>query len=179
VPDSTYSTVDDLLLGDMPVAVGFSKQKFVNDAADELDSVVGRRYKTPLNVADDSPLPRHARLFVKRIANHIASGRLILALAAGGEDQALHAYGWSLVKGALDALEQIACGDYEIPGAEPLPGTSEEAKNAGPTVKNVDATSGVEAFYGDPRGQSYPPGALGVDPYPIIQGPVWVPGGGS
>lgn len=175
--DSTYSTVDDLLIGDMPVAMSFSKQKFVNDAANEVDSIIGVRYVTPVDVSPPppdgtGPLPRHASLFVKRAANHLASGRLILALAAGGEDQALHAYGWSLVKGALDALNQIASGQYDLPGADPLP-TDQDTRVTGPQLGNVDASSGVEAFYGyvAPRLPYYPP---------LVQcGPYWAPGGGS
>ena len=171
---SSYSTVADLLIGDMPVAVGFSKQKFVDDAADEVDSVLGRRYVTPIDVSDTSAVPRHARLFVKRVANHLASGRLILALAAGGEDQALHAYGWSLVKNATDALGLIASGEYDIDGAQPAEGTGDTA-NVGASIQNVDATSGVEAFY--QNGQSSVQPLIGPSLYPVeVSVPIWGPG---
>ena len=170
---STYSTVADLLIGDMPVAVGFSKQKFVDDAADEVDSVLGRRYVTPLDVSESSQIPRHARLFVKRVANHLASGRLILALAAGGEDQALHAYGWHLVKNATEALAQIASGEYDLTGAPEVPGG--DAANAGPSIQNVDASSGVEAFYQNGGGGVQP--LIGPSGYPVeVSVPIWGPG---
>ena len=89
-----YSEVGDLLIGDMPVGVLTSKQKFVDDATNEIDSYIGVRYVTPLSLADTDPstgwpnaIPRHVRLHISRINNHLASGRLILAVAAGGEDQ--------------------------------------------------------------------------------------------
>lgn len=170
---STYSTVADLLIGDLPVAVGFSKQKFVDDAADEVDSIVGRRYVTPLDISASSPIPRHARLFIKRVANHLASGRLILALAAGGEDQALHAYGYSLVKNATDALEQIATGAYDIDKAQEVEGG--DTANVGPSIKNVDASSGVETFY--QNGQSVVQPVIGPSLYPVeVSSPLWGPG---
>jgi hypothetical protein len=166
--DSTYSAVGDLLLGDLPVSTEISKQGFVNDAADEVDSIIGRRYVTPINVSGTGQyaVPRHAALFVKRAANHLATGRLILAVAAGGEDGQLHAYGWSLVNGALKALEQIAEGSYDLPEAQPI-STGGAVRPTAPTVTNSDSASGVDAFYGY---LSAPAPVLPLD------GPVWIPG---
>lgn len=166
--DTTYSTVADLLLGDMPVAISVNKQKFVNDAADEVDTVIGTRYTTPIDMTEAGPVQRPARLFVKRVTNHLATGRMILALAAGGEDVNLHAYGWSLVNGALAALESIANGSYDLPGATPIttPG-SDTPRVTAPTVTNVDAESGVEAFYGY---------LTECPPVIPLVGPYWKPG---
>jgi phage gp36-like protein len=144
---SVYSTVANLLLGDLPVPLEVGRQKFIDDAADEVDSILGVRYITPIDVTEGSDVPRYARLMVKRAANHLASGRLIMALAIGGEDNALHAYGYSLVQNALKWLDSIACGDFDIPGAV-LNEDTQNFTSRGPKIGNVDASSGVENFYG-------------------------------
>ena len=166
--DSTYSTPADMLLGDLPIAVSVNKQKYVNDAADEIDSLIGVRYTTPLDMSGSSPIPRYARLFVKRVANNLATGRLILAVAAGGEDNQVHAYGWSLVQSALDAVKQIADGTYDIIGAVDANPTASN-RTRGPVTSGQDATSGVDAFYG--HVSAYPP-----TPTVPLYGPLWQPG---
>lgn len=173
---SSYSGVVDLLLGDMPVALAVNKQKYVDDAADEIDSIIGARYTTPIDVSDTSDVPRYARLFLKRAANHLATGRLILALAAGGEDQALHAYGYSLVQNALVALQQIAQGEYNLPGAMTTGGTeAAPVRVTAPTIAQEDSTSGVAALYDAFRPAKYP---LVIDPRYLdpARRPHWVPG---
>lgn len=161
-----YSAVSDLLLGDMPLSAALDKAKFVSDAADEIDSAIGATYITPVPMAE--PTPRHVQLHLKRINNFLATGRLILAIGAGGEDTQLHAYGLSLVSEARMALAAIVDGSYELAEVEKTP--SEVTTSAGPAVINVDPASGVEAFYGfinEPRwaGEQIP--ALG---------PRWRPG---
>ena len=162
MPDSTYSVVDDLLLGDLPVSATVNKQKFVNDAADEIDSRLGFVYETPLPM--DGTMERHAELTIKRVANNLASGRLILMLASPTEQRALHAYGQSLVNAALADLGFILAGTLPLDGA-----TKQDAdvdQDTGPSVKNLDSASAVEAFYGD---------TMGTGPLRWT-GPVWEPG---
>lgn len=167
---STYSTTTDLLLGDLPISMSVNKQKFVDDAADEIDSIIGVRYQTPIDVSDTSQVPRYARLFIKRVANNLATGRLILAVAAGGEDSQVHAYGWSLVQSSLDALKQIADGTYDIVNAAPTD-PNQSTRVTGPVIAGGDATSGVDAFYG---AVSAYPSSLTAQP---MTGPLWEPGG--
>lgn len=149
----TYSQVTDLLIGDIPVSVLTSKQKFVDDATDEVDSYIGVRYETPLSLGDTdastgwpNPIPRHVRLHISRIANHLASGRLILAVSAGGEDFQVQAYGRSLIEEAIAALVQIRDGHYDIEGAVPNP-TKDEQRPRGPVLAGVDSESLVDGFY--------------------------------
>lgn len=139
-----YSAPADLLLGDMPLSAALDKAKFVQDAADEIDSAIGARYITPVPMAE--PTPRHVQLYLKRINNALATGRLILAVAVGGEDTQLHAYGLSLVNEARMALTAIADGSYELADVPLTP--TQTLTSSGPAVVNVDASSGVEAFYG-------------------------------
>ncbi len=140
-----YSTVDDLLLGNIPLGATFSREKFVDDAADEIDSRIGKRYVTPIDVSDSSLVARHSRLLLKRINNFLATGRLILAIASPGEDDSLHAYGLHLVQEAQAALTQIETGIVDIVDAPENPDL--DGVPSGPTIANADAESAVDAFY--------------------------------
>lgn len=156
-----YSTVDDLLLGDMPLGSKVDPIRFVQDAADEIDSVLGFRYVTPIDISDESTTARHVKLLLKRINNHLASGRLILAVDVGGEDSVLHAYGVSLIQEAIAWLTQIVNG-MTLEGVEENPG---EDASSGPTVKNEDEFSSVATFYD-----------YVMTPWPGGLSPWWQPG---
>jgi hypothetical protein len=144
---STYSTLADLLIGDMPIPAYIDKQGYVNNAADEIDSRLGYVYATPFDVSDLSTMIRPARLTIKRIAAHLSSGRLILAMATASEDRQVHAYGKSLIDEALSVLEKIANGEIPLIGADPLDPDATSAPHSGPTILNIDQFSSVEAFY--------------------------------
>ena len=137
-----YSTVDDLLTGDMMISSKVDKLKFVNDAADEIDSKIGFIYSLPL-----SALLIHEELLLKGINNKLASGRLILTLDIAGEGTTLHAYGLRLVTEAMQELMLIANGTVDLSAdllPNPDPGVY-ASKTA--SVTNIDAMSSVEAFY--------------------------------
>lgn len=140
-----YSEVGDLLIGDIPLPARIGDgSKFVDMAADEIDSQVGHIYTTPI-VIPDEPQYRPARLLLKKINNLIASGRIILDMAAGGEDNDLHAYGRSMLNEGLSLLASIVTGRIVLIGAPLLPGT--EDVDTGPLIVNEDPESLVEAFY--------------------------------
>lgn len=140
-----YSTKDDLLIGDIPLPTHYGDgSKFVDMAADEIDSQVGHLYVTPI-VIPDLPENRPASLLLKKINNLIASGRIILDLAAGGEDANLHAYGRSMLEEGLSLLKFLTEGKITLTGADFI--TGEDVQNTGPTVANEDPESLVEAFY--------------------------------
>jgi hypothetical protein len=143
---AAYSTVGDLLTGNVPTPVALDPQKFVNDATDEIDSKIGFLYVTPLDIVAPTSIPRPACLLIKRINNFLASGRLLLAAAAGQEDSQIHAYGWSLIKEATTALDQIATGQIPIEGAVKQD-TGDEAAVTAIILNNLDEESAVEAFY--------------------------------
>ena len=140
-----YSSPSDMILGGIPVGTGVNddREKYVQDAADEIDSIIGFRYKTPVTFPVNTPRP--VQLLLKRLNNWLASGRLILAKASPVENQALHAYGKSLVDDALATLQQIASGDILLENVELAPGN--EPTQTGPMISNVDPESNVEAFY--------------------------------
>lgn len=140
---ATYCTTDDLLIGDIPTTAVLTPAKAVQDAADEIDSKIGFRYSTPVDVTPTGPTPRPVLLLLKRLNAHLASGRLIMAAAAAGSQDNVHAYGASLVREVTRTLNQIAEGELDLDGLEPL---SPEPVRA-PLIFNVDPRSQVEGFY--------------------------------
>lgn len=141
---STYSEVSDLLLGDIPIPK--DAMKWVQDATDEIDSKLGQRYLTPIIINDSVPGNRSTTLLLKRIANWLASGRIILAKAASASQQETNQYGLMLIKEATSALDSISSGAITLPGASFV--NSEDVGESGPIINNLDATSNVESFYG-------------------------------
>lgn len=145
-----YCTKDDLLTGDIPLAGKYGDgTSFVQLAADEIDSQIGHIYTTPIVFDESTPeltaAARPAKLLLKKINTLLASGRIILDMAAGSEDNALHAYGKSMWKEATDLLELIRSGRIVLVGAPLLPRT--ESDNTGPSITNEDPYSLVKSFY--------------------------------
>jgi hypothetical protein len=143
-----YCTTDDLLLGDLQLGKRFDPQKYVDGAADEIDSKLGWLYETPLVAANGgsfSLLPRHQRLLISGINIKLASGRLILATAIGGEDNQLHAYGASLVREATAELMLIANGDVTLDADTPGAGSPANTTH-GPALHNEDEESLLLGF---------------------------------
>lgn len=146
---SVYSATTDLLVGNIPLPSTLTPQKYVDDAADEIDSVIGFKYQCPIDMSDLGTVKRPARLLLKRVSNWLATGRIILAVDAAGEDTQLHAYGLKLVSDAMAVLQAIADGSVVLEGATTL--TDSDEASAGlrraPAIANLDESSIVEGFY--------------------------------
>lgn len=142
-----YCSINDVSIGNIPLPSYIDKQKFVDDAADEIDSKIGFLYTTPIDVTDSptNPVVRPARLLLKRLAISLATGRLVLALDAAGEDDKLHAYGWSMVREATAALNKISDGEIVLEGAVLVNPDASATKTV--LLYNEDPESSVEAFY--------------------------------
>lgn len=161
-----YSAVGSLLLGDMQVSSKTNVTAYVEDAASEIDSIIGVRYKTPIDTAEATTvLAHHSVALLRKLNNHLASGRLIMAEAIGGEDTSVHAYGVFMVRSALRELQQIANGEIDLDGAEEWPDAGGD-DTTGPSVANEDATAGVAAFYDE----------FMRAPGTSLNPPVWSPG---
>jgi hypothetical protein len=162
----TYSEVSDLILGNIPTPA--NAQKYVDDGADEIDARIGFKYATPIAVGESAE-ERPVRLLLKRINNWLASGRLIMALDGGGEDDQLHQYGLYLVTEANKTLDQIVNGEIVLPGVDPSSPTSEIV--TGPQMSVGDEYSLVEGFdeiFGNPAKISIERTRIApVYPYPI------------
>jgi len=144
-----YCGLEDLLKGDLelPRYMGDGSQ-LVNMAAEDMDSHVGHIYVTPIEVAA-TPANRPTILMLKRINRCLASGRMLLDIAAAAENTDLHAYGRSLVKEAMDLLEKIAAGEIVLQGAERIEEVLDPDGEhfTGPKINNEDNYSLVQSFY--------------------------------
>lgn len=139
-----YCLKQDLLTGDIPLPSYVSPEKFIQDAADEIDSQIGFLYVTPVDISDAGTTSRPVRLLLKRLNSWIATGRLLMAAnAAGGE---IHNYGSRLVREATASVNAIEKGQLVLEGAEKSPLSGDEQVGA-PQWANVDSESNVEAFY--------------------------------
>lgn len=140
-----YCGVTDLITGtEVPLPSDELPQKFINDAADEIDSKLGLRYVTPIVVVD-SPTNRVTILTLKRLNAWLASGRLLLSITSASEMVQLHAYGAEMIKQATAALDHLVSGDNPLPGASTI--NTDDQGRSGPILSNLDAQSNVESFY--------------------------------
>ena len=144
-----YCDVQDLLTGNVPTPDYLSPAKYVNDAANEIDSKIGFIYETPVDIAEDlpAPVPRPVRLLLQRLNVFLATGRLLMAVDAGGEETAVHAYGKSLVDDATMTLNEIAAGKLVLVDTPVLDNGGDGVAPTAPLISNLDPESNVEAFY--------------------------------
>jgi len=102
-----WAQESNMLLGDLETG-HLDKTQYLEFAEDEINSFLGVMYVLPLPT-----LSAHNALTLKVTQARLASGRLILAMAQGGEDQELHAYGRHLVELAMNDLHRIG-KDYDL-----------------------------------------------------------------
>lgn len=145
-----YCELGDLRKGDLPLP-GFMGDgtSFVVGAAEEIEAALGHIYVTPFNVGAGTDLTRPSILTLKKINWLIASGRLVLDLAASGENNDLHSYGKRMLEEGLLMLAQLAAGEMVLDGA-PTPATEDpelEPSPTGPVIYNEDSESLVKSFY--------------------------------
>jgi phage gp36-like protein len=159
-----YCGEDDLLLNNVQLSTSLSRLRYVQDAAEEIDSYLGWRYVTPVDISETSPVPKPVKLTLKRLNAHLATGRLILAASMGIEDDNLHAYGESLVAATSSILKELSTGDL-LPGI-PQEEVGDQKVTGGPSIANEDCDSLVESFYdGHPFGTRSP---LRRAPTPVV-----------
>lgn len=139
---STYSTISDLFVGDITIDTA-TKQQHVDRAADEVDSRLGFMYVTPFT---QGALSRPGWLFIQRLANFIASGRLLLEIDQAGEGMMIHAYGKRLLDDAEECISYVLDGKIDLLPTDPSDPDIQAVHGA--TVRNLDPYSQVEAFYG-------------------------------
>ena len=148
-----YSEVDDLLLGDLIVAESVDRQKFVDLAAREINSKLGWVYELPLHPHGTDPvtetswesLPPHEADTLRDLNNRLASGRLILSLAVGGEEVQLHALGWHYVNSALEDLMVLANGTVDLTAVR-IGSENPSYRDTAPSIKQYDDESLLLGF---------------------------------
>lgn len=140
---AAYCTEDDLLTGKMPLPPSINAQQRIRDAADEINSKIGFVYQIPVVFEPNSPAV--GALLLKRANAHLASGRIIMAMDAGGQNNSLHRYGSYLIRQAELIIDGIVNGTTPLEGAPPAGGWVDTQR--GPLISNVDKESKVEGFY--------------------------------
>lgn len=139
-----YCEQGDLLIGDIPLAQRHGDgTPMIKSAANEIDGQIGHIYVTPITV-ESRPEYRPTVLLLRKINYLIASGRLLLDMAAAAEDQQTHSYGMSLLREGINLLGSVSSGKIELIGVD----KHEEVVNTGaPRIIHEDPESLVEAFY--------------------------------
>lgn len=140
---TAYCKVTDLLVGDLELSARVDPQAFVDNASDEINSKLGYLYVVPI---DTNAVPNFIALRLKSINAKIATGRLIMAITSGGEDDTVNAYGLALYKEGTMDLACIVSGREELTGATAAATDTSTDGNA-PSILVADAQSGVDAFY--------------------------------
>lgn len=136
----SYCSVQDLLVGDMPINTTRAEQ-FVQDASDEVDMKLGTLYEWP----PTGSLGPQATLILKRLNVLIGTGRLVMAQAIGAEDQATQSYGTYLLREGQLLLDQILSGDLVLLD---VPKHLITSSGNAPSVVFEDSFPGVDTFYG-------------------------------
>lgn len=137
-----YSTSNDLLFGSVPPPSDVDK--WIQLADDEIDASIGNTYLTPITFPASSDA-RPSKLLVKNASAMLATGRAIMAIDSGSEEDGVHQYGLYLIKEARKVIDAIACGETVLTGVQ-LTGSDADITSA-PKVYNTDASSAVEGFF--------------------------------
>lgn len=127
----TWANEEDLIHGDLPLG-DLDTSHYLNAAEDEINVHLGNYYSLPIPTATG-----HILTVLKTVHSRLASGRLILAQAAGAESEELHAYGQSLVAYAYELLARVGTS-IQVPGATSV-GVAGEDRS--PKVVGGDTTS--------------------------------------
>lgn len=144
--DSCYTIPADVtpLLGDWTMPRDQTMDSWVIRAADEMDGIIGQRYKLPLEIDDVIPDHRADYLLLKRINEFLAAGRLLLGAAGGGQEGSTNAYATYLVNEATKELARISAGRTLLEAGEEL---ELAAPTVGVMALNRDESSFVDQFY--------------------------------
>lgn len=110
-----YCKDDDLLLTSGVTVGNGDKPKFINIACDEINAKLGFVYATPLDleVATTTMPPNQVKL-IKTITAKLATGRLLMSTALGGQSESINSYALYLVKEAEMDLMSIANGSIDL-----------------------------------------------------------------
>lgn len=138
-----YSTQEQLLLGNIPLPAGNKARNAIDRAADEIDSMLGFLYQTP--IVATGPKARAVEALMTNLNNWLASGRLGQELTASTQRTEIHAYFAGLVAQAIMTLNKIIAGAILLDGVPSADGTAVQL--AGPAIYNKDDESNVDAFY--------------------------------
>lgn len=143
-----YSDTSTLLLGNIPLPAGDRAEKAVENAAREMDSMIGLRYVVP--VTPSGPQEHTVKSLLFTINNWLATGRLIEELTASSQTVEIHAYANNLIQQALSTLRSIMLGEIILIGCLTVGEDGSGTVNAtGPVVANADPSSPTNYYYNE------------------------------
>lgn len=145
-----YSSVADLMFGSVPLPP--DPDRWITAADEEIDSGVGRLYLTPISFPSSTEA-RPAKLLIKRVSAMLATGRAIMAIDAGSQENSLHQYAMYLIREARSVITAISTGEISLDGVQVA---SPEDATSAPKVYNIDTSSAVEDFFGHFQAPAWP-----------------------
>lgn len=175
-----YCETGDLYISGvrMPQGMQMTPDTAIGLAAEEIDTMIGMLYQTPISVEENDPDKRFDSLTLKRINALLASGRLITSMATGGEQNRVQAYGEYLLRMAFDHLKQIQTGVIKLTSATPIEQADNNSLNKGPIlVTDNQQVSLVDSFYENFQPGGFTPGRNKVSdgPWPSESAcPAWL-----
>ncbi|AVP43202.1 head-to-tail adaptor [Gordonia phage Lidong] len=146
---------------------GVTWDSLAETASNEVDSNLGVRYVTPIQVSANDPTQKAAAYWLQNVTSMVAAGRLMLSIAAPGSQDTANSYGQYLLRNAQQLMNDVISGKVDLPGAEEVPANGSTIQ--GPTVLNQDAFSQVDLFYDNFMPEGIVPGRTvrpGGTPWP-------------
>jgi hypothetical protein len=141
-----YVPKEQISFGDMELPSWVDLDAVIEVAGDDMDAVIGTRYKLPLELDSDNQEHYAIIKMLAKINRYLVVGRVVIDSAIGHEDTQMQAYGNYHIRWAEQALKAIANGDTVIPNQESiLP--DEKSRVTGPIMTTRDSGSMVDAFY--------------------------------
>lgn len=148
-----YCTSNDLFIDHQMYTDITEKDRYVQFAADSMDSKLGYIYVVPIATTG---IPAHQSTLLKTINAQLATGRLIMSRSSAHQESQVHAYALYLIRQAEMDLMAIANGNVDLTaprvnGEGDILGTLDDPATADalartPSGWNPDATSPVTAF---------------------------------
>lgn len=142
---TAYCTPDDVDLGSLELPRGVVVQRVIEQQADDIDAVVGKFYRLPLELDPNDPSHIPYVLILNKLNRYLAIGNIIMRAAGATQDDNINSYALYHLNQAKDVLKQIERGLIQFPDQEPV--ATDPGEFAGPYITNKDAFSRVEGFY--------------------------------
>jgi hypothetical protein len=155
-----YCKTEDINLGTMEPPRGTDVQKVINEAANDIDAVVGRFYRLPLQLSESDPQHAPYKLLLRKLNIFLTTGDIIIKAAGARQDDSMNASGLWYMRQAQDVLKKIENGKIRFPDQVRM--NADEDMFTGPYASSRDSSSRVEDFYNNGW----------VPPHRIVQGPV-------
>lgn len=150
----SYCTLDDVILSsDMPLPRGIDVQKLIGQKADDIDAVVGRVYKLPIQFSVTDPEQKPWALMFKKCNAYLVMGEIYLQAGGPRQDDAILAIANQYLRQANAFLNGIENGKVKIPFLEEVDPSHADLV---PIIVNRDNFSRVEEFH-NPTDGFFPP----------------------